>query len=252
MGWIGKLIGGTIGLLIGGPLGAIAGAALGHGVDIHRQQSGRSQGLFNGTSSYQQAQLTFFVGTFSMLAKIAKADGTVHREELQEVERFISRDLRLDPQSARIAREIFDTALMSEEKFENLAAQFYNQFKDEPQILELLIDVLYRVSAADRKLSIEEERLIKTAAEIFHFSAHHTDTIKKRYSYADETAYAVLGCTSGDTDETIKKTYKRLVFEYHPDRVASQGLPEEFTEYANTKFREIQEAYDKIRKERNF
>lgn len=251
MGWIGKLIGGTIGLIIGGPLGAIAGAALGHGVDVRRDQSGDSRNLFGRPSSHQQAQLTFFVGAFSMLAKLAKADGTVHREELQEVERFISGDLRLDPHSAQVAREIFDTALMSDEKFESFANQFYDQFSHQPQILELMIDVLYRVSAADGRLSSEEEQLIRQAAAIFHLSAAFTETVKRRYTYTDESAYAVLGCTSSDSNEKIKKAYKQLVFEYHPDTVAAKGLPEEFIEYANTKFREIQEAYDAIRKERN-
>ncbi len=252
MGWIGKIIGGTIGLLIGGPIGAVAGAALGHGVDVHRDQTGRSRGLLGGASPRQQAQLTFFVGAFSMLAKLAKADGTVHREELREVENFISRDLRLDPDSARIAREIFDTALVSDDRFEDFAGQFYGQFRNQPQILELMIDVLYRVSAADGRLSAEEERLIRTAAGIFSMNGTYTERIKNRYVYTDETAYAVLGCSSSDSTEVIKKAYKQLVFEYHPDTVASKGLPEEFTEYANTKFREIQEAYEKIRKERNF
>ena len=252
MGWIGKIIGGTIGLLVGGPIGAVAGAALGHGIDVHRDHSGRG-GVLPGTASpHQQAQLTFFVGAFSMLAKLAKADGTVHREELQEVERFINYDLHLDPNSARIAREIFDTALMSQDRFEDFADQFYRQFKNQPQILELMIDVLYRVSAADGRLSPEEERLIRNAAEIFNMNSTYTETIKNRYVYTDENAYAVLGCTSSDSNEVIKQAYKKLVFEYHPDTVAAKGLPEEFTEFANTKFREIQEAYEKIRKERNF
>ena len=53
-----------------------------------------------------------------------------------------------------------------------------------------------------------------------------------------------------DSDEKIKSQYRKLVMEYHPDRIVSKGLPEEFTKFAQDKFREIQEAFDMIKKER--
>jgi DnaJ like chaperone protein len=62
--------------------------------------------------------------------------------------------------------------------------------------------------------------------------------------------YAVLGCTSGDTNEQIKKQYRKLVSEYHPDKIISKGLPDEFIKFANDKFNEIQEAYEAVKKER--
>ena len=52
--------------------------------------------------------------------------------------------------------------------------------------------------------------------------------------------------------EEIKKQYRKLVSEYHPDKIASKGLPEEFTKFANDKFREIKEAYEAIKEERGF
>jgi DnaJ like chaperone protein len=61
-----------------------------------------------------------------------------------------------------------------------------------------------------------------------------------------------LGCSSSDSDEIVKKAYRRLVNEYHPDKNASRGLPEEFEKLAADKFREIQQAYEAIRRERGF
>lgn len=65
-----------------------------------------------------------------------------------------------------------------------------------------------------------------------------------------EKYYAILGCSKDDPDDRIKKQYRTLAFEYHPDKIASKGLPEEFIQLANDKFREIQEAYDAVKKER--
>ncbi len=261
MGWIGKLVGGTIGLFIGGPLGAIAGVALGHGLDVARDQAlGSETGRF-GTGSFgpggirtpqQKAQLTFFVATFSMLAKLAQADGTISKAEVSTIEDFMNRDLHLDPISKQAAGRIFEAALSSAEPFEALAHQFYGQFREHRQLLDLLIDILVRVAAADGKISDREEKLILEAVSIFGFTKDYYRIIRKRYAADTDQAYAVLGCTGTDSNETIKKQYKKLVLENHPDRIASKGLPEEFTQYAADKFREIQEAYEAIRKERGF
>ena len=80
MGWMGKLVGGTIGFALGGPLGAILGATFGHAFDAESDldQENNRQRL----SSVEQHQLTFFVGAFSMLAKLTQADGQVTREEI--------------------------------------------------------------------------------------------------------------------------------------------------------------------------
>ena len=73
---------------------------------------------------------------------------------------------------------------------------------------------------------------------------------KSRYVKDFEKYYAILGCSTNDSDGQIKKQYRKLVSEYHPDKIASKGLPEEFTKFANDKFREIQGAYEVIKKEK--
>ena len=64
-------------------------------------------------------------------------------------------------------------------------------------------------------------------------------------------AYAILGITKDASVDEIKKAYRKLSIEFHPDSVASKGLPEEFTTFAAEKFRAIQEAYEKIKQDRN-
>ncbi len=248
MSWLGKIVGGTIGFALGGPLGAIAGAAFGHTFDRKNDRmyiSGQTR-LSNG----EEAQFTFFIAAFSMLAKLAKADGRVSEEEIDAVNKFMLYDLNLDPESRMAAMNIFNTAIESSESFDDFASQFYNQFHVQPQMLELMIDILLRVSIADGTMSESEERLIRSAARIFNFTDERYQKLKSKYIQEFEKYYAILGCGKNDTNEHIKSRYRKLVMEYHPDKIVSKGLPEEFTKFAQDKFREIQDAYDYIRKER--
>lgn len=248
MSWLGKVVGGTIGFALGGPLGAIAGAALGHTFDASDAQYYKDE--TRRLSYHEQAQMTFFVAAFSMLAKLARADGQISPEEVQTVENFMAHDLNLSPQSKRFAAQVFHTAIDSPTSFQDFAAQFYDHFQNQPQLLDLMIDVLLRVSVADGTLCEDEERLINSAASIFHFSEHKYKELKSRYAPDFEKYYAVLGTDSTASDADIKNQYRKLVKEYHPDTIASKGLPEEFTKLAHDKFREIQQAYEVIKQER--
>jgi DnaJ like chaperone protein len=251
MGWFGKVVGGAIGFALGGPLGAVLGTTFGHAYDQNVKFEGTLENRRSGSlSSGEQSQATFFVASFSMLAKIAQADGQVTQEEVDSIERFMLEDLRLDPQSRQVAMNIFYAATRSPETFEGFAGQFYSQFSRQSQLLDLMIDILFRVSLADGQMSANEERLIISASKIFRFSDAHYVNIKSRYVTDSERFYAVLSCSRKDSDEAIKSRYRKLVREYHPDTIASKGLPEEFITFANEKFREIQESYEAVKKER--
>jgi len=249
MGWLGKAVGGTIGFAMGGPLGAVAGAVFGHmfdGSDEKLQLIGeRSPG-----SAGEQAQMAFFVASFSMLAKLAKADGGVTDAEMQSIRQFMAQDLNLNAQSRQAAEQIFQAALQTPQSFDAFAGQFYQHFARQPQLLELMIDILFRVSVADGALHESEEQLILSAVRIFHLTETDYQKIKSRYIKNTEKFYAALGCSSSDSNDTIKKQYRKLVRDYHPDTIAAKGLPEEFEKFANDKFREIQEAYEAVSKER--
>ncbi len=252
MAWLGKIIGGTMGLFIGGPLGLIAGIAFGNlfdsasRVDPNRIESSTF-------SSVDQTQMIFFVGAFSMLAKMATSDGSMVSSERAKVEEFITQDLHLSGQERQAALKVFNAALTSNETFERFALQFYQNFAHERTILELLMDVLVRVAAADGNISAPEKNLLDSAANIFRIPSALLDSIIKRYasiSSSPSQAYAVLNLTSSATDDEVKKAYRKLSIEFHPDTIASKGLPEEFTRFATEKFRVIQDAYESIKKER--
>ncbi len=247
MGLIGKILGGTIGFAFGGPLGAIAGTALGHAYDVGSGKVAEPR-IF--LSNVEETQFTFFLAVFSMLAKLAKIDGRVSEAEIAAIEKFMDHDLNLDLKSKRLAINIFKAAKRSDQTFQAFALQFYNRFRYQPQMLLMMIDILLRVSAADGHINDSEEKLISDAVGIFNFSNVEYRNLRARYQKTNDKYYVVLGCNRKDSMERIKKQYRKLVFEYHPDKIAAKGLPEEFTKLANDKFREIQEAYDAIKKDR--
>jgi len=245
MGWMGKLVGGTIGFALGGPLGAIFGAAFGHAFD-----AGSTLDTADGRqrlSTIEQHQLTFFVAAFSMLAKLARADGKVTREEIESIDGFMENDLRLDPQGRDAAVNIFRTALDAPGSFDDFAHQFYSHFHQQPQLQEMMIDILLRVSVSDGRMNQAEERLILSAVSIFHLSDGRYQQLKSQYVQTVDKDYAILGCAPTDSDDQVKRCYRQRAQEYHPDKIAAKGLPEEFTRFAQDKFREIQEAWDRIK-----
>jgi len=248
MGWFGKLTLGSLGLLMGGPLGAIAGGALGH-ILFDKEDSIASKTLPFGHE--EQAQAAYFVSLFSILGKLAKADGVVSREEINIVNHFLS-TLRLPEQQKQFAKNIFNEAKNSPYSIDDFAAQLYQVNQTQPTILLSFMDLLFKVAAADGKLHEAEEAALSRIKNIFRISDSQFADLKSVYFKQNDMHYRTLNCTMQSTDEEIKSSYKKLVKEYHPDMIISKGLPEEFVDVATKKFQEIQEAYTKVRQERGF
>lgn len=280
-GIIGGFVGFFLGSFVGGPLfgiiGAVIGSSLGRGLNVVE-----SRGGFNSQAGTSGSDNMFFVSLFSMLGKMAKADGYVSDSEMAAIKQFMIRDLNLDSQLQAQAMNIFNNSMTSPESFEQYAQQFYIRFRGRPQFIQLMLDALLRVAYADNKIHQAEQHLLDSAVRIFRVPSYTYESLKNRYasgsssqssgssssynsysggysgsssssSYSSSSSlnYAVLDCTPQSSDADIKKAYRKKVSEFHPDKIAAKGLPAEFTKFANEKFREIQEAYDEIKKARN-
>ena len=118
MPWLGKLLGGTLGFFLGGPLGMIAGAVFGHYMIDKASSEGGENGNSEGrrfyfvNTGYNRSQMVFFVGAFSMLAKLASADGQVSDAARRKVNEFMVNDLGLMGQSYDYAQSIFNQAAL--------------------------------------------------------------------------------------------------------------------------------------------
>ena len=254
MGWFGKLTFGSLGFFLGGPLGAIAGAALGHHL------LDKNEGYGEGGISYErqprldrteQAQAAYFISLFSILGKLAKADGVVSKDEISVVNNFIEQ-LKIADGEKQFARQVFNEAKNSSYSIDDFAFQLYQTNKQQPTVLLSFINLLFQIAAADGKFHPAEEKILSRIKEIFRISEEQYNSIKGAYFDDLDMYYKILNSTSKSSSQEIKSNYKKLVKDFHPDTIVSKGLPEEFTEFATKRFREIQDAYEKIRKERNF
>lgn len=242
MSWMGKLLGGGIGFVLGGPLGLVLGAVIGHRFD------GGGGISFSGLEAKQSI---YFVATFSMLGKLAKADGVVTQEEIDAIDRVMKNNLRLSGDARRLAVNIFNEAKDSATPFSDFVDQFYENFSDTPELLVSMVELLLFVAYADRRLQGEEEKLILIAVERFGLRRQYSQ-IRARFSGQPddiENYYEILGCRLGDDPAEVKRKYRKLAMEYHPDRIHAKGLPEEFKAASQDKFKQIQHAYDVVSKD---
>ncbi len=248
MGWFGKLMFGSMGMFVGGPLGAIAGAALGHHLVDKRQtyQEGQPRLMYT-----EQTQAAYFVSMFSILGKLAKIDGVVTSDEIAVVDDFVNH-MNVGEREKAFARQIFGQAKDSDYSIDDFAVQFYQVSHGQPTVLVSFLDLLFRIASADAKLHPAEESALNRIKDIFHISDQQFNDMKATHFKDVGKYYKVLNSTPENSNQEIKANYKKLVKDFHPDTIVSKGLPEEFTNFATKRFREIREAYEKVKQERGF
>ncbi len=276
MGFWGKAIGIGFGFMIGGPLGAILGGALGHMYDVEsRSPAGLKRlrcphchntapissdghcpvcgmqiaGASAKTSTYDR-QFIFYLSLASLAAKMAKADGVVTEDEVRAFDHFVRVDLRLNTEERKIVAKLFNEAKASPEDGLAIARQFKDLVGFQRELLHTMVHLLFRISMADGRFHQAEERYINQIAQIFGLSSMEYEQIKALFIKKTDRAYQILGVTPQASDTEIKEAYKKLVREYHPDKLVSKGLPEDFMKIAHEKMSEINAAYDQIKKER--
>ncbi len=250
MTWFGKIAGGVVGGLLGGPLGMIAGAALGHvAVDKNSRELNTQKTSMN---SSEQKQAVYFTTLFSLLGKMAKADGRVSREEGEALKDFLNKVDMPNPQR-KFAMKLFNEAKDSPYSVRDLAVQFRDTVDSKYEALLSLLDMLFQIAAADNKFHPGERRMINDIRDVFSLSSEDIKEFENRYfPGADDESYKTLNCTKDSSDKEIKKSYREMVNKFHPDKIISKELPEEFVDFSKKRFQEIQKAYEKIRKERGF
>lgn len=236
----GKVIGGVAGFALGGPLGALVGAMAGHALDKSRAERG-------GPSRTADKQVAFTLAVIVLSAKMAKADGKVTRDEVDAFKNIF----HIPADEMAGVGEIFDEARKDSKGFEPYAEQVGNLFAHDPAVLEELLGGLFHIAMADGVMHPKELEFLENVAAIFGFSAHDFERIRAGFTDGGEAdAYEILGLARDASDGEVKKTYRKLILENHPDKLMAQGLPQEFVDLANEKMAAINAAYDRIRKER--
>ena len=262
---IGKWIGGILGFMSGGPLGALAGIVLGGVFEsmLDAVNTPETQGTFDGQSGYESqtygsrvnyGQRNSFLFSLLVLASyIIKADGKVMHSEMEMVRNMLGQNFGAGArqQGDEILRRLFDEQKrVGASAFRNTVADCCRQIApnmDYAQRLQLL-NFLVMISQADGRVDATEVKAMKECAQWLQMSADEVDSMLGLGKDDLESAYRVLGVSPSATDDEVKRAYRRLALEHHPDKVAALG--EDIRKAAEKKFQEINAAKERIWKAR--
>lgn len=235
----GKILGGAAGFAIGGPLGALLGASMGHAVDSGVVGSASAEG------ASATRKITFTIGVIALSAKMAKADGQVTDDEVDAFKQVFE----IPPHEVKNVSRVFSLAQQDTAGYEAYARQIAKLFGDAPHVLEDLLGALFYIAKADGVIHPGELEYLENVATIFGFEGDCWEKLKALHLGPDKASpYTVLGVNPDISNEALKKTYKDLIKENHPDRLIAEGMPEEFIQVANDRLAAINAAYDKIEK----
>lgn len=240
MGNFGKWIGGGLGFVMGGPLGAILGFLVGSMVDNTTiQTSGYT------TSPQRTAQGDFGMSLLVLVAAMMKADGKVVKSELDYVKQFFVR--QFGQSTASEALMMLKDILKQEIPVKDVCTQISRNM-DYSSRLQLL-HLLFNISLADGAVNSLEIGAIEKMSEYLGIASSDFVSIRNMFVPETDSSYKILEIEPAATDDEVKKAYRRMAMKYHPDKVSHLG--EEFRKTADEKFKKVNEAYDKIKKERN-
>ncbi len=260
MAWWGKLLGGAFGYMLGGPLGAALGAALGHGFDKGMAQESLSSG------DQERVQTAFFTATFSVLGHLAKADGRVSEQEIG-LAAAVMDDMDLTAEMRRTAINLFNEGKKADFPLDDVLEQFRRECHRRHTLLRLFLEIQVQGAYADDRLDPAESDLLQHVAErlgIPEFVYRQIERmVRAEREFAGRTrrqaggaepatasldnAYAILGLKPEADDAAVKRAYRRLTSQHHPDKLVAKGLPEEMMKLAAQKTHEIRQAYEAIR-----
>jgi len=189
-------------------------------------------------------QAHFAVAVIALAAKMAKADGAVTAAEVRAFHDMF----QVPPGEAHHVERLFDQARRDASGYEHYARQAAKMFKDEPAVLEKLLDGLFHIAKADRVADEREVDFLRRVAEIFGFDADTFERIHAGHLGGDESdPYVLLGVAHDASDAALHAAWRRLAREHHPDRLIAQGMPPELVGMANDRLAVINAAYEGIR-----
>lgn len=263
MSWLGKVVGGAFGFLMGGPLGAILGASVGHQFDEGMQGMEDEDGLNPGDQ--HRVQMAFFTATFSVMGHIAKADGRVTVDEINLAKRVMDQ-LALTGEMRQTAINLFEQGKAAQFPLADVLEQFRRECHRRTHLIRMFLELQIQAAYADGKLDPAEEHVLHQICEHLGISRFEYERVKLQFQAQQrfygqnhsprqqvnrlDDAYAVLGVAKTATDAEVKKSYRRLMSQHHPDKLVAKGLPEEMMTIAKEKTQKIRKAYEVVKESR--
>jgi DnaJ like chaperone protein len=265
MSWWGKFLGGALGFTMGGPLGLLIGGVLGHKL-VDKPLQG------DPVADHEMTQAAFFSATFSIMGHIAKADGRVSEDEIAMAQQIMDH-MQLDAEQKRAAIALFNEGKKDDFDLEGVLFEFKKAAHRRSTLLQMFLEIQLHAAYADGSLHAQEQAIINKVANGLGFSTKHVEQLSylvrsnlglganqyyyqgggqaaKSHSELLSEAYQMLGVSSSASDPEVKKAYRRLMNQHHPDKLVSKGLPEEMIQLANEKTQKIKAAYELVKEQR--
>lgn len=258
MSWLGKVVGGAFGFLMGGPLGAVLGASLGHQFDEGMGGIKLDEQLNPGDQ--HRVQMAFFTATFSVMGHIAKADGKVTAAEINLANRVMD-ELALNEDMRKTAINLFNQGKNADFPLLGVLDQFRRECHRRTNLIRMFLEIQIQAAFADGVLDEAEEAVLYKICGHLGISRFDYENIKRQFQaqqrfYGNnqqhsenslKDAYVILGISESATDTEVKKAYRRLMSQHHPDKLVAKGLPEEMMVIAKEKTQKIRKAYETIK-----
>ena len=270
--WIGPLLGVLVGFFLagGGPLGilgALIGGWLGHQFDAIIQLSGSVYQIAQPKPKPRDSaiQHTFFVATFVALGRVAKCDGAVCEAEIQWTTAVMNR-MGLSPEQKREAVELFERGKSATHISDELM-ELRDACGRRTTLLQIFMEILVQGALADSKLDQQEWATLSHIAQTIRYRVSYLERIVRSaqayqefrgsadqppLSEGDELmrAHDILGLRPDASTPEVKRAYRRLMSQHHPDKLIARGMPKEMLDMAKEKSQAIRSAYDIIAQSR--
>lgn len=258
-------------------MGLIIGAFFGHFLDMLLSQK-IHEWLYKRryiAKLKSQANADFLYCLFTLAAKVCSSDNVICSKEKNKIEEVINDRLKLNKKDKKISLQHFKQGAQQNITEQALASKIVELCKHTPQMLENTIFLLREIAECDGPMNKAEFRILFTLASVFGFDPEKSTlmiqgkgqgTNSSNSNTSEETKsnnikppednlslkLKVLGCTKSDSNEKIRQRYRELVAKFHPDKIQSKELPQDFVDFAKDKFTEIQLAYEEVKKVKGF
>lgn len=254
--------------------GFFIGLLFGHFLDIiaHKKfMEWKYKGIYL-KKAKAQAEQVFQETFFTLAGKICLADGVISEGELKKFEEISVERLKIKKRQLKNLKKIFLSAGTSKIPIQSLGIKLVELFQGDQTSIKNVLLTLKELAIVDGGLNSAEYKVLYTLSSVLGFSPDEIQNVlgnvdknsSHTKSQPNNTQHKVpletpliknlkiLGCKSNDSDEQIRRKYRELVSKFHPDKVISKDLPQDFIDFAEKRFTEIHSAYEFIRKDRKF